>query len=206
MEVLDGKLYMYDDVKGQVMEVLSVNDITTPDLFARIYYLASSDARNPAFKNYLVHPPASYYDQIEQLLRNRYDETLTQNNDHLSSEMTSKKTLFKGDVTVLVDNGTYSAATEFALLAKEYGDITVAGTETGGNCAQHNGDLTLKYQLPESGVSVEIPYMHIKHWQTSCADTFEGIQPDHRLLPTHFASKKNVIKQLAKSISKEKVN
>ncbi|WP_144394253.1 S41 family peptidase [Pleionea sediminis] len=139
----------------------------------------------PSFNN-LVKPNEQYYDKVMELLSNRYSKQLEQSKDHLSKNMKPQANPYKGEVVVLVDNGTYSAGAEFALLAKENPKIIVAGMETGGNCMQHNGDLTLTYELPVTKTKMEIPYVHIKHAQSLCSNNKDGIMPDIQIETSPF--------------------
>ena len=145
-------------------------------------------SREPS-REHLVKPKVELYPKILALLSNRFNENFIQQNDHLSENMKPHKQKFSGDVAVLVDNGTYSAAGEFALLAKEDPAILVVGQETGFNCAQHNGDLTLTYQLPFTKTLLEIPTVHIKHAQSSCDNNFSGVIPDIIIASKPFSNK-----------------
>lgn len=64
---------------------------------------------------------------------------------------------YKGTVYVMVDGGTYSAASELACYLKEHMEAIVVGSETGGSCDPITAGLYGDVELINSGIVVHIP-------------------------------------------------
>ncbi len=73
---------------------------------------------------------------------------------------------FEGNVYVLTSGTTFSAASSFALLAKNNPSITLVGEETGGGYYAHTGQFPVHYKLPNSKI-VMVQFMEkIEHFVT----------------------------------------
>lgn len=81
---------------------------------------------------------------------------------------------FKGNIWVLVDDGTYSAADQFAIFCKRTGFATLVGTETGGNGA---GSAPYIFALPNSGLLVEYEAFYAFNDDGTC-NAIVGTKPD----------------------------
>lgn len=64
---------------------------------------------------------------------------------------------YQGTVYVMVDGGTYSAASELACYLKEHMEAIVVGSETGGSCDPITAGLYGDVELENSGIVVHIP-------------------------------------------------
>lgn len=64
---------------------------------------------------------------------------------------------YKGTVYVMVDGGTYSAASELACYLKEHMEAIVVGSETGGSCDPITAGLYGDVALKNSGIVLHIP-------------------------------------------------
>ncbi len=64
---------------------------------------------------------------------------------------------YKGNVYIMVDGGTYSAASELACYLKEHVEAIVVGSETGGSCDPITAGLYGDVELENSGIVLHIP-------------------------------------------------
>ena len=81
---------------------------------------------------------------------------------------------FEGNIWVLVDDGTYSAADQFAIFCKRTGFATLVGTETGGNGA---GSTPYMFALPNSGLLVRYEAFYAFNDDGTC-NAIVGTKPD----------------------------
>jgi len=87
---------------------------------------------------------------------------------------------FDGRVSVLVNEGTFSAATQFASAIKELGIGTLVGRETGGP----NGIMFAKKvptRLPNSGLWLQVSAMRFQFGDPPPDWSARGVRPDHRV-------------------------
>jgi C-terminal processing protease CtpA/Prc len=105
----------------------------------------------------------------------------------------AKKHRYNGEVYVLVNGGTFSAASEFAACAHFNERATFIGTETGGNYYTHASGIVLDLQLPSSGFHVDIPLLKYEMDVTGYPKG-QGLIPDHVIEPTihDFLQEKDV--------------
>jgi hypothetical protein len=66
---------------------------------------------------------------------------------------------FDGPVVVLVNGGTFSAASEFAAVAAAHRRATFVGEETGGAANGNTAGVAALVALPHSGIRVQVPMM-----------------------------------------------
>jgi len=64
---------------------------------------------------------------------------------------------YKGTVYVMVNGGTYSAASELACYLKQHVEAIVVGTETGGTCDPVTAGMYGLATLPNTGIAINIP-------------------------------------------------
>lgn len=83
---------------------------------------------------------------------------------------------FSGNVFVLTNNGTFSAAAIFASAVKNQSDFKVIGEETGGGTAGCDGGLFADITLPETKMRIHLPLMWIHSFATG--DPGHGLVPD----------------------------
>lgn len=92
------------------------------------------------------------------------------------------KYAFKGDIYVLVNGGTYSAASTLARYLKEYGNATIIGEETGTRYEGFSAGSKQYVSLPNSAVKIGIPRYHttfpVSQKQTT---TNRGLIPDQKV-------------------------
>lgn len=114
---------------------------------------------------------------------------------------------FKGRIFLIIDRGTFSAATRFAMFCKETGFATLIGRSTSGD-----GSLTSYMRLPNSGLIVRFEAGTILN-RDGGSFFIEGVKPDIELdVPDTNAGypevRAEILKQktveLIKSLGKEK--
>ncbi len=93
---------------------------------------------------------------------------------------------FKGNVIVLANGGTVSAASEFVALVKSYKRATIIGEETAGSYYGATGGNYLLLLLPASKIKVRIPTIRI--FTAVDVDTISqpvgrGVLPDFTVVP-----------------------
>lgn len=84
--------------------------------------------------------------------------------------------LFSGKVLVLVDNGTFSSAADFAAMVRGYGVGTLVGYETGGFAASF-GDVYMD-ELEHSGIPFGVSHKQFFAAVPSPGDDQHGVLPD----------------------------
>ena len=72
-----------------------------------------------------------------------------------------QKQPFMGEVIVVVNGFSFSAASEFASVAKASGRVKIAGEETGGAYGGNNSGLAFILSLPNSELLLEIPMVGV---------------------------------------------
>jgi len=84
---------------------------------------------------------------------------------------------------VLVDGGTFSAASNFTASLRAQRHITVIGQETGGAEAGCNGGTISDLELPETHLVLQLPHFRIR---TACPQPQlgRGVRPDLEVVPT----------------------
>ncbi|MFD1872715.1 S41 family peptidase [Hymenobacter bucti] len=90
---------------------------------------------------------------------------------------------FRGQVVVLVDGGTFSAASNFTASLRAQRRITVVGQETGGAEAGCNGGTISELELPATHLVIQLPHFRIL---TACPhpQLGRGVRPDLEVVPT----------------------
>jgi Peptidase family S41 len=106
---------------------------------------------------------------------------------------------FKGQVYVLINGGTFSAASQTAAYLKYLRPNTViVGEETGGGEASCNANMLPWLILPQTKNRVRLPLYSVNH-ELGIPDRGRGVLPDVEFLPTIW----DVLKQ--KDVALEKV-
>jgi len=129
---------------------------------------------------YLSQEPFSLYKNAEFRYRLSSEQTLPKIKVHKAYRRIEKKSLpgtngnrsvqqfqgyklqpipnpYQGNVYVMVNGGTYSAASELACYLKDHMEAIVVGSETGGSCDPISAGMIGKATLPNSGIVVHIP-------------------------------------------------
>ncbi|CAN5163398.1 S41 family peptidase [soil metagenome] len=90
---------------------------------------------------------------------------------------------YAGTVYVMVNGGTYSAASELACYLKEHMAAVVVGTETGGSCDHITAGMYGIAKLPNTGIVVHIPLVTFHKDITQPREAGYGLKPD---IQQHF--------------------
>lgn len=135
----------------------------------------------------VIHTLSDYSEFFEMYFASAKKESgkwiLTE--DHAQAEMIPYKKPFKGKVYVLIGGNTFSAASAFALSAKNDQNITLAGEETGGGYYFHTAQYSALYELPHSKIMVRMPFVKIdKYVLDHSVPKGSGILPDIELILT----------------------
>lgn len=132
-------------------------------------------------EEHVIHTMSDYNDFFEMYFDSAKEENgrwvLTE--DHAKEEMIPYKKPFKGEVYVLIGGNTFSAASAFALNAKNSNEIVLIGEETGGGYYFHTGQYPALYELPNSKIMVRMPFVKIdKFVLDNSVPKGSGILPD----------------------------
>ena len=90
---------------------------------------------------------------------------------------------FRGQVVVLVDGGSFSAASNLAASLRAQRRIAVIGQETGGGEAGCNGSTLSELELPNTHLVLQLPHFQML---TACRHPLpgRGVRPDVEVIPT----------------------
>ncbi|MGI4736532.1 MAG: S41 family peptidase [Janthinobacterium lividum] len=90
---------------------------------------------------------------------------------------------FRGQVVMLVDGGTFSAASNLAASLRAQRRITIIGEETGGGEAGCSGGTISELELPETHLVLDLPHFQMR---SACRhpQLGRGVRPDVAVVPT----------------------
>ncbi|MGB9680253.1 MAG: S41 family peptidase [Thermoanaerobacteraceae bacterium] len=154
------------------------------------------------------------YDKLSEKMKKdftiyEFKENLSKQNENYIEKFfkSNEYVNFKGKIFLIIDRGTFSAATRFAMFCKETGFVTLIGRSTSGD-----GSLTSYMRLPNSGLIVRFEAGTVLNRDGS-SFFIEGVKPDIELdVPDTNAGypevRAEILKQktveLIKSLGKEK--
>lgn len=146
------------------------------------------------YTNYLV-ASSGIYDtaEIRTTIKNEFLSMVSRGYripDSLIKTWKPHKYRFSGKVYIISNHTVMSAASYFAVLAKNGCDASIVGTETAGGAYSGNGFHMLKYQLPLSAIRVRFPYARMQY-QGGENGKGHGIIPDYQLPDTYDSFEKN---------------
>ena len=139
------------------------------------------------YKNYIIHTLSDYSKFFEMYFSSakKENERWILTEDHAQAEMIPYKKPFKGKVYVLIGGNTFSAASAFALNAKNDKNITLVGEETGGGYYFHTAQYSALYELPNSKIMVRMPFVKIDRYVLdNSIPKGSGILPDKEVTLT----------------------
>ncbi len=113
----------------------------------------------------------------------RFVANKTKRNDStvfMVSYKPKKKYFFKGNIYVLSNGGTFSAASFVASYLKTLARATLIGQETGGSEIGTNAMLFAFIKLPETEINVRLPLYRITHL-LPLIDTEKGVLPSYQI-------------------------
>ena len=101
-------------------------------------------------------------------------------NDPLAHYMKPTRKTFRGNIWILIDGATFSAATEIVYTLKTHADkVRIIGSESAGGAVYHSGDLRGIFELPNSGYRFNFSIAGIYHDIHKSAHAARGgIVPD----------------------------
>jgi hypothetical protein len=123
----------------------------------------------------------AYFDTTQ--VKRLPDGTLTQASPALGWHRPYRKHRFRGQVVLLVDGGTFSAASNFAASLRAQRRILILGQETGGTEVGLNGGVISRVELPNTRMILQLPHFRLL---TACVapQLGRGVRPDVEVVPT----------------------
>jgi hypothetical protein len=111
------------------------------------------------------------------------DGTISFANPDIGPQQPYRGRYFRGQVVVLTDGGTFSAASNFTASLRAQRRITVIGQETGGAEAGCNGGTISALELPETHLVLQLPHFQLL---SACPSPQlgRGVRPDIEVVPT----------------------
>ncbi len=103
--------------------------------------------------------------------------------DRFTGKIKSNPFHYAGTVYVMVNGGTYSAASELACYLNEHVEAVIVGGETGGTCDPITAGMHGIAKLPNTGITVHIPLVTYYKDITQPRQAGCGLQPD---IPQYF--------------------
>jgi len=98
--------------------------------------------------------------------------------DELGSTYRLKPNTYQGDVFVMVNGGTFSAASELVCYLKANEGATVVGVESGGTCDPITAGVSGEAELPNSKILVHVPLVTFYNDIPLPAEPGRGVIPD----------------------------
>ncbi|MBP2833623.1 hypothetical protein J8281_15615 [Aquimarina sp. U1-2] len=99
--------------------------------------------------------------------------------DDLEAIMVPERNRFEGKVYVLIGGTTFSAASSFALNAKNDKTAILIGEETGGGYYQFQGQFPVYYELPNSKITMVLSMVKVENYVTDhTIPKGSGVPPD----------------------------
>jgi hypothetical protein len=116
----------------------------------------------------------------------------------------NKKYHFNGNVYVLINGTTFSAATLFCNAVKGQSNIKLAGEEAGGGWYGNNGIIIPSITLPNTKLRVSLPLFRLVQYNHVIKDG-RGVEPDIFIPPTVEGVRKEIDRKMliVKNIIKE---
>jgi C-terminal processing protease CtpA/Prc len=125
---------------------------------------------------------------IGKLLKKDKDKpgTYTYNFSRQVKKQKPMKNVFEGELIVLIDGGTFSAASEIAAILHSNNRATFIGEETGGGYYGNNSAMMYGIQLPNSRINYYLPV--IRYYVAVDNPAFEGrgLIPDISMPETYL--------------------
>lgn len=124
--------------------------------------------------------------------------------DQTTQEVLPKDRNYKGQLYVLVNGGTHSAAGDCSGIIKQFKRGVFIGEESGGNPCQNTAGNSLTLNLPNSKIKVTIPTILFKI-NTDVENTGRGILPDYLVKPSiqDLIADKDVVLEFALELIKK---
>ncbi|MBK6265512.1 hypothetical protein JKA74_10725 [Marivirga sp. S37H4] len=132
-------------------------------------------------QEHIIHTMSDYGQFLETYFdgAEKKDDHYVLRTDKAEEMMKPYKKVFKGKIYILTSGKTFSAASAFALSAKNNHSITLVGEETGGGYYFHTGQFPVLYELPNSKIMLRISLIKINHYvRDESVPKGKGVIPD----------------------------
>lgn len=147
-------------------------------------FVLTKSALAPVFAPSFMQPDSTkpaYFDttHVKRLPNN----TFAFANSDIGPQQPYRGRYFRGKVVLLVDGGTFSAASNLAASLRAQRRITIIGQETGGGEAGCSGGNISELKLPQTHLVLQLPHFKML---TACPhpQLGRGVQPDYEVVPT----------------------
>jgi C-terminal processing protease CtpA/Prc len=147
-------------------------------------FVLNKSALTPVLFPFFSQPDSTKADYFNPAsVRRLPDGTLSFTNPDVGLQQPYRGRYFQGRVVVLVDGGTFSAASNLTASLRAQRPITVIGQETGGAEAGCNGGTISDLELPATHLVLQLPHFRIL---TACPSPQpgRGVRPDLEVVPT----------------------
>ncbi|WP_324677672.1 S41 family peptidase [Hymenobacter sp. GOD-10R] len=171
------------DLRGNGGGNLNLANDLLKYLLKRDFYLSKS-GRGRVFLPSFMQPDstqAAYFDTTS--VRRLPGGGFAKVSSSLGQQHPYRGSYFRGQVVVLVDGGTFSAASQLAASLRAQRRVVVIGQETGGGEAGCNGGTLSELELPNTHLVLQLPHFQML---SACPRPHlgRGVQPDVEVLPT----------------------
>ncbi|MEO0571498.1 MAG: S41 family peptidase [Bacteroidota bacterium] len=134
----------------------------------------------PDKEYYLEQDEISYLERWSKKNLKKIGSKYYSLNEAGTRKVIPNKNAFSGNLMVLIDGRTSSAAGDFSGLIKSYDRATFIGEETGGNPYENNAGTRLTLVLPYSGLQIIIPTLkYVINYNKK--NDGRGVYPDHKV-------------------------
>lgn len=96
----------------------------------------------------------------------------------------TKPELFTGQLYVLINSGTFSAASELATFTKAYANAILIGEESAGLYDGYAAGYVYRFKLPNTGIRVWLPRINYEFDVPEQVEEDRGVLPDYEVIPT----------------------
>lgn len=186
--------YNYNKFLKKVFEKIQEKDVDKLIIDLRDNY-GGNDINAIELYSYISDKPFKFYEKLslkkgsKRFLKFPYKlffplkkDTETQMmvyNGHKGLKFLSpKKTAYTGELEVLINGGTMSAATHFAAKCDNSGRAVLAGSTSGGAYTHSNSGFTIYRKTPNTGLQLFIPAIKYDLFLPNKIQEESGIQPD----------------------------
>ena len=163
------------------------NNLLSVDLGRYLFkhdFIVTKSALAPVLAPSFTQPDstkAAYFDATH--IKPLPDGTFAFTNSTVGVQQPYRDRHFRGKVVVLVDGGTFSAASNLTASLRAQRRITVVGEETGGGEAGCSGGNISDLELPQTHLVLQFPHFRML---TACShpQLGRGVRPDVEVVPT----------------------
>ena len=171
------------DLRGNGGGNLEIANDLLKYLLKRDYYLTTS-AMAPVLMPSFMQPDSTkpaYFDAAN--VRRQPGGGAAKVSSSIGLQHLYRGRYFRGQVVVLVDGGSFSAASNLAASLRAQRRVTVIGQETGGGEVGCSGGTISELELPNTHLVLNLPHFRML---TACPHPLpgRGVQPDVEVVPT----------------------